>query len=112
VAQRLEHDAKEQAPTVAASASPREPAKGEGVLLCIDPGFVRSCEGGSRPFKVTVGRCERPGGPGESFGVVADQVAETRWKILLARQGYRPEIPCGPSSLKFSKALRPTKTYT
>jgi hypothetical protein len=64
------------------------------VPLSIDSGFVRSCtRDGPRHFEVTVGRCERCGSTGESFGFVsngADPVHEARWQTLLARQGHRP----------------------
>jgi hypothetical protein len=69
VAQRLEDGLAEEASAETGSAPPIDSGTAEGMLLSLDTGFVRSCERSSlRHFEVTVGRCERPGGPGESFG--------------------------------------------
>jgi hypothetical protein len=95
VAQRMEADLTAEAAT--APACP-PPAGGDGVLICIDTGFVRSCHPkGARDFEVTVGRCERPGGSGESFGFVADPevdpLGKARWPVLLGHQGHPPGEP-------------------
>jgi hypothetical protein len=90
VAQRLEADLKAEVPPEPACPPPLEPPTdgGDGVLICIDTGFVRACDsGGARDFEVTVGRCERPGSPAESFGFVADPevdpLGKARWPALL-----------------------------
>jgi hypothetical protein len=83
VAQRLEadlaaeekpaHPAPKAQPVADGSSKPAAAAEARGVLICMDTGFVRSCDpNGARHFEVTVGRCERPGGSGEAFGFVAD----------------------------------------
>jgi hypothetical protein len=91
VAQRREADLTAEAATEPACPAP---AGGDGVLICIDTGFVRSCHpNGARDFEVTVGRCERPGGSGESFGFVADPevdpLGKARWPALLGHQGHQ-----------------------
>jgi hypothetical protein len=93
VAQRLEADLRAEVPAEPACPPPlKPPAGGDGVLICIDTGFVRACDsGGARDFEVTVGRCERPGGSGEAFGFVADPevdpLGQARWPTLLGHQG-------------------------
>ena len=69
---------------VPAAASEPAAAKAQGILICLDTGFVRSCDsGGARHFELTVGRCERPDGSGECFGFVADPevdpIGKARW---------------------------------
>jgi len=59
---------------------------------------VRTCDpNGARDFEVTVGRCERPGSAGESFGFVADPevdpLGQARWPVLLGHQGHQPGDP-------------------
>jgi hypothetical protein len=89
VAQRLEADLSAEAPAEPACPPPvKPPAGGDGVLICIDTGFVRACDpGGARDFEVTVGRCERPGGLDEAFGFVAgpevDPLGQARRPVLL-----------------------------
>jgi hypothetical protein len=109
VAQRLEADLAAEMPAepvrpvpreqpVPAAASEPAAANAQGILICMDTGFVRSCDsGGARHFELTVGRCERPDGSGECFGFVADPevdpIGKARWPVLLARQGHQPGQP-------------------
>ena len=86
----MEDDFKEEASAEAVCPQPFNPGEGEGVLLSLDSGFVRSCDrSGSRHFEVTVGRCERSNGSYESFGFVADEGSRTQ----SARRAGRPCWP-------------------